>query len=390
MQKLEQRTKKNTPTDTPQVRGNCGLSLNREETLSVTDLKTRSNNPEVDLLQQRTGGLKAKVYVLSITNSRLMPCSSAKARKLLKKGRAKTIKLYPFTIKLTFECENQVQGVKLGMDSGYKNVGFSAITEKEELLCGTLILDGKTSERLTEKRMYRRSRRIENQDICGVEYQQGDMFGYQNERAYLIAREHGLCQLCHKGFSKGNPSHIHHCKQRNEAGSNRVKNKAILHEKCHIKLHRQGLKLAAPKSLKPETFMSIIHKKFQQDIPDVKITFGYVTFVKRNEIGLPKTHYNDAFVIAEGQSQGRCKPIEIKQKHRNNRAIQMNRKGFKPSIRKQRYSIQPKDLIWINGKRYVAIGIQNRGEYVKTENSKKAFAVKSIEQIYNFGSYAFT
>ena len=68
----------------------------------------------------------------------------------------------------------------------------------------------------------------------------------------------------------------------------------------------------------------------------------------------------------------------------------MNRKGFKPSIRKQRYSIQPKDLIWINGKRYVAIGIQNRGAYVKIENSKKAFAVKNIEQIYNFGSYAFT
>ena len=37
-----------TPTDTPQVRGNCGLSLNREKTLSVSGLKTPSNNPEVD------------------------------------------------------------------------------------------------------------------------------------------------------------------------------------------------------------------------------------------------------------------------------------------------------------------------------------------------------
>jgi hypothetical protein len=232
--------------------------------------------------------------------------------------------------------------------------------------------------------------KIENQDIGGVEYQQGDMFGYQNERAYLMAREHGLCQLCHKEFSRGNPSHIHHCKQRNEAGSNRVKNKAILHEKCHIKLHRQGLKLTAPKSLKPETFMSIIHKKFQQDIPGVKITFGYVTFVKRNEIGLEKTHYNDAFVVAGGQNQERCKPIEIKQKHRNNRAIQLNRNGFKPSIRKQRYSIQPKDLIWINGKKYIVVGIQNKGTYIKVENSKKVFAAKNIEQTYNFGSYAFT
>ena len=169
-----------------------------------------------------------------------------------------------------------------------------------------------------------------------------------------------------------------------------MKNKAILHEKCHIKLHKQGLKLAAPKSLKPETFMSIIHKKFQQDIPGVNITFGYVTFVKRNEIKLEKTHYNDAFVIAGGTIQERCKPIVIKQKHRNNRVIQMNRKGFKPSIRKQRYSIQPKDLVWVNKKRYIAIGTQNKGTYIKVENSKKVFAAKNIEQTYHFGSFAFT
>jgi len=37
-----------TPTDAPQVCGNCDLSLNREETLSVSGLKTPSNNPEVD------------------------------------------------------------------------------------------------------------------------------------------------------------------------------------------------------------------------------------------------------------------------------------------------------------------------------------------------------
>ena len=75
---------------------------------------------------------------------------------------------------------------------------------------------------------------------------------------------------------------------------------------------------------------------------------------------------------------------------RNNRAIQLNRKGYAPSIRKQRYSIQPKDLIWINGKRYVAKGVHNKGANVMVENSKKVFAAKSIEQTYNFGSYAFT
>ena len=48
MQKLAQR-KDNTPTDASLVRGNCGLQLNREETLSAASEKTRANNPEVNL-----------------------------------------------------------------------------------------------------------------------------------------------------------------------------------------------------------------------------------------------------------------------------------------------------------------------------------------------------
>ena len=75
---------------------------------------------------------------------------------------------------------------------------------------------------------------------------------------------------------------------------------------------------------------------------------------------------------------------------RNNRAIQLNRKGYAPSIRKQRYSIQPKDLIWISGVKYIVGGIQNKGSQVKIANSKRVFPTKNIEKIYNFGSYAFT
>ncbi len=48
MQKLEERNTY-TPTNIPQVRGNCGLILNREETLSVSDLKTSSNNSDAAL-----------------------------------------------------------------------------------------------------------------------------------------------------------------------------------------------------------------------------------------------------------------------------------------------------------------------------------------------------
>ena len=132
MQKLRQRTLlKNTPTDAPQVRGNCGLPLNRDESLSVVGLKTCLNNPEVDLHQHHTGGLKDVVYVLNINKTPLMSCTPCKARKLLESNRATVARLYPFTIKLNFECENRIQPVKLGIDSGYINIGFSAKTEKK-------------------------------------------------------------------------------------------------------------------------------------------------------------------------------------------------------------------------------------------------------------------
>jgi len=45
MQQLGERRLTNTPWDVPQVPGNCGLSLNREETFSVADLKTSLNTP---------------------------------------------------------------------------------------------------------------------------------------------------------------------------------------------------------------------------------------------------------------------------------------------------------------------------------------------------------
>lgn len=445
MQKLRKRNTY-TPTDAPQVRSNCDLQLNKEETLSVADLKTSLNNPKVDL-SQHTAKRKVIVYVLAIDGKPLMPCKPAKAKKLIRDCKAKIVKMYPFTIQLNFECENQTQEIVFGMDAGYGNIGFSATTDKNELCSGTLIMDDKTSSRLTEKRMYRRGRRaklwyrkprflnrkklanwlppstqrrydahlsllkiyqkvlpiteikietanfdiqkINNPETESTDYQQGDMYGYQNVRSYLMAREKGLCQLCSKEFGKGNPSHIHHITERSNGGTNKPNNLAILHKKCHTKLHKKGLKLSANKKFKAETFMSIIQHKFIQDIPDVEITFGYKTFVDRNSLGIEKSHYNDAFVIAGGTTQERVTTIVIKQKHRNNRAIQLNRKKIKPSIRKNRYPIQPKDLVWIDGKKMIASGTHNNGSRVIVEVTKKSYPIKKVQKIYNFGSFAF-
>jgi hypothetical protein len=390
------------------------------------------------------------VFVLSKDGVPLMPCGHSKARKLLRSEKAIIIKRIPLQIQLVSDSDLETQDIELLIDSGYGFVGFSSITKSKELLCGTLKLDMKTSERLGERAMYRRNRRnklryrqprfnnrkktegwlapsvqrrvdsnkkliedikkllpiskvivevgnfdiqkINNPEILGIGYQHGDMLDYQNVRSYLISREHGLCQLCGKKFSKDNSSHIHHIIARSNGGTNRPTNLALLHEKCHKNLHKNNLcdLLKANKSFKAETFMNVL-KSSLENTNNIEFTYGYETFVKRNVLGLEKTHYNDAFSIS-GSDQVRSKPIEIIQKHRNNRVLQLNRKSFKPSIKKGRSKILPKDLFWSNNKRYICKGMFNKGKYVLYGNSKKKeyLKISDIEKYYNFGSLVWT
>jgi hypothetical protein len=375
-----------------------------------------------------------------------MPCSARKARILFKKGDAHVVKTNPFfVIQLNKATGEQAQECSIGIDSGSKNIGFSVITNKKEIVTGTLILDNKTSDRLTERVMYRRGRRnklwyrkprfnnrtkqkdwlppstqrrfdthitsinklrqllpikniivevgnfdiqkIENPDISGIQYQQGSMFEYQNMRSFLMARENGKCQICNKEFSQGNSSHVHHIISRSNGGTDREKNLALLHESCHKKLHKNKSfnLLKKNKTYKDATFMNIIRWRFRNIFPDCKLTYGNETFVKRNNLKLEKTHYNDAFVIAGGSTQTKVQPITLKQKHKNNRVLQLNRKGFKPSIRRQRYSIQPGDMIWVNNKKYIVKGCHSYGKSIVCTNNIKNFnfGIKKVEKIFH-------
>jgi hypothetical protein len=231
--------------------------------------------------------------------------------------------------------------------------------------------------------------KIENNAIEGIQYQQGALYDYQNKRSYLMAREKGCCQCCQKPFEKGNPSHIHHIIERAKGGTDRTANLAILHKKCHEQLHQKGLKLSPNRTYKESIYMCIIRNRFWNDVEDLKVTYGYKTFTDRIDLGFEKTHYTDAFVIAEGTTQQRVTPIVIQQKRRNNRTLQLNRKGFAPSIRKQRYKIQPRDLVWIGGKKEIATGVHNNGTRVIIKRTKKSIALKKVEKTYHWGSFCY-
>ena len=54
-----------------------------------------------------------------------MPCKPAKARHLLHDGKAKVIKRKPFTIQLLWDCEENIQKVRCGIDKGCKVTGIA-------------------------------------------------------------------------------------------------------------------------------------------------------------------------------------------------------------------------------------------------------------------------
>ena len=97
------------------------------------------------------------VYVLSKNGKPLMPTNSGNARLMLRNGQAKVVKRTPFTIQLTYSSNNYKQNITLGVDTGYKNVGVSAITNKKELFSATAELRTDIVKLLSEKRQYRRT-----------------------------------------------------------------------------------------------------------------------------------------------------------------------------------------------------------------------------------------
>ena len=259
-----------------------------------------------------------RVYVLNMRGKPLMPCSPAKARHLLKAGKAKVARRTPFTIQLTMATGETKQDISLGVDAGYRHIGLCASTQKAELYASEVELRQDLPELLSERRELRRARRarktryraprfnnrvhskhkgwlapsVENRinahlsrieevlkilpvtsitvetaafdlqklkhpEISGQEYQQGEQAGFYNVREYVLFRDGHVCQHCH-GKSKDRVLNVHHLESR-RTGGNAPDNLITLCETCHQALHRGEIKLKAQRgaSFKAQTFMGI-------------------------------------------------------------------------------------------------------------------------------------
>lgn len=287
------------------------------------------------------------VYVINVHGNPLMPCKEAKARKLLKTNKAKIVKREPFTIQLLFECENQVQNITLGVDTGSKHIGLSATTNKKELYAADVELRNDIVNLLSsrrEARGFRRNRKtryrkmrfnnrvhsknkgwlapsieqkikshlkvieeickilpiskiivetasfdiqkIKNQDISNEEYQQGEQLGFWNVREYVLWRDNHTCQCC-KGNSKDKILNVHHIESR-KTGGDAPNNLITLCETCHNNYHQGKVKFNPKReqSFCDAAFMGIMRWAFYDKLKEMypNVSMTYGYITKNTRI----------------------------------------------------------------------------------------------------------
>ncbi|MFZ3499918.1 RNA-guided endonuclease IscB [Streptomyces sp. 5.8] len=109
------------------------------------------------------------VFVLDRHGIPLQPTSPARARRLLRQGRAVVARHTPFVIRLKDRTvhASQVDGVELGIDPGSKLTGIAVFTAKDGHRRGLYALElahqgGAIRDRLATRAAYRRGRRSRN------------------------------------------------------------------------------------------------------------------------------------------------------------------------------------------------------------------------------------
>lgn len=297
------------------------------------------------------------VYVINKNGNPLMPCKPAKAKHLLKAGKAKVIKRTPFTIKLLWDCEENTQEVVAGMDTGSKTIGCAAIANGKVVYQSEVQIRQDVSKKMEQRRMYRRNRRsrktryrkacwqnrasmrkkgrlapsikskvdshlrekkfvesvlpvtlwkvetasfdihkISNPDVKRWDYQKGNQKDFYNVKAYVLHRDG---YQCHKCKTKKGKMHVHHVVFRSNGGTDSPENLIVLCSDCHDKLHKGEFEIKGIRSkTKHATEVGIVKSQLEKQFGDFEETFGYQTKFNREQIlKLPKTHYNDAVAI---------------------------------------------------------------------------------------------
>ncbi|MEQ9235992.1 RNA-guided endonuclease IscB [Coleofasciculus sp. E2-BRE-01] len=348
-----------------------------------------------------------RVFVINQNQEPLNTCHPAKARKLLSSGRAAVWKRYPFTIIMRREVKKPiVKEHRLKIDPGSKVTGLAILEGLRVVFGAELTHRGfAIKASIEDRRAIRRSRRhrhtryrkprfnrqraagwlapslqhrvdttltwvnrlrklapissismelvrfdtqrLNNPEITGIEYQQGELFGYE-VREYLLNKWKRKCAYC---GASGVPLQIEHIYPKSKGGSNQISNLCLACESCNRKKGTQLLEQFLKK--KPEILQQILaqaksplkdatavnstrwalyHQLTATGLP-VKAGTGGTTKFNRTRLGLPKTHWLDAACVGQSTPEnlitGNINPLVIKATgHGNRQMAQIDKFGF--------------------------------------------------------------
>ncbi len=99
------------------------------------------------------------IFVIDSKNKPLLPTNGARARILLKKGRAEVYSVEPFTIKLKYAINRPIGEFKIGIDDGAKMVGISVAYKDKVVFAGNIQLRQDVHRKMVQRANYRSARR---------------------------------------------------------------------------------------------------------------------------------------------------------------------------------------------------------------------------------------
>lgn len=314
------------------------------------------------------------VLVVDKNKKPLNPCHPARARKFLKQGRAVVIRRYPFTIMLLdVDVEEPIQQeYRLKLDPGSKTTGIAILQGSRVVWGAELNHRGNEIKQSLETRSLRRrglryrhtryrqprfdnrtrpkgwlnapslqhrvlttmtwvnrlkrfcpiaaisielvkfdTQLMQNPEISGVLYQQGELAGYE-VRQYLLEKWGRKCIYCDK---VGVPLEVEHIHPKSKGGSDRVSNLTLSCNKCNQKKGNKPIEQFLKK--KPELLKRILfhalqplkdvaavnstrwalYRALQQTNLPVETGTGGRTKFNRTRQNLPKTHWLDAACV---------------------------------------------------------------------------------------------
>ncbi|MCP4351767.1 MAG: hypothetical protein GY795_40410 [Desulfobacterales bacterium] len=298
------------------------------------------------------------VFVINKNGTPLMPCRPAKARHLLDAGKAEAVNLFPFTVRLTWDCEKNVQPVTVGIDKGSRETGLSCVGNGRILLSGIINHRTDIKKKMEARSVNRRARRnrkryrqprfdnrgsskrsgrippsvkanaeevaravgkiplpvseivaedvqvdiarLNSPELNGKEYQKSSRPD-ENLRTAALMRDGYMCRVCSK---KRVRLEAHHIVFRNRGGKDTIKNLITLCESCHKKVHDGKVKIKGGVSgFKDRTAQRTMQGKAYMygklsKTASVRKIFGYQTSEYRRFLELPKEHDSDALCAA--------------------------------------------------------------------------------------------